>query len=213
MYIIYESIRLDDSRLQHVERYGDNWMYSVSYIAPENEDKVDLNSFNAVILTEKLAKASRFAAVNILAYDGHIKFRLMDGGANDLFPDHTSDDPSADPSKKTLYKLTDADIADTTEFLRTMMSLELANHYAGLTADQQLEHAAKRQQVQAEIDSVDDILSAHRLLHNRFEAECHNHQRAAENLGSPAWDLSEPGLEIRLGAPRDTSDPDVVQEH
>ena len=213
MYIIYESIRLDDPRLQHVERYGDNWMYSVSYIAPENQNNVDLTSLNAVILTDEVAKASRFSAVNMIAYDGHIKFRLMDGGATDLFPSYSLDNPADDPSKKTLYKLTETDIANTVEFLRTMMSLELANHYAGLTASQQSEYAAKRQQIQAEIDSLHDILSAHRLLHNRFEAECHNHQRAAEELGSPMWDLSEPGLEIRLGAPRDTSDPDVIQDH
>jgi hypothetical protein len=213
MYIIYESIRLDDPRLQHVERYGDNWMYSVSYVAPEHQNNVDLNSLKAVILTDEVAKASRFSAVNMLAYDGHIKFRLMDGGANDLFPNHSLDDPSADPSKKTLYKLTDEDIANTTEFLKILMSLELANHYAGLTASQQLEYATKRQQVQAEIDSLQDILSAHRLLHNRFECECHNHQRTAEQLGSPMWDLSEPGLEIRVGLPRDTSDSDTIQDH
>jgi hypothetical protein len=188
-------------------------MYTVGYISPENKNSVDLNSLKAVILTDEVAKASRFAAVNMLAYDGHIKFRLMDGGANDLFPDQSLDDPSADPSKKTLYKLTEEDIANTTEFLKTMMSLELENHYAGLTNTQQLEYAAKRQQVQAEINALQDILDAHRLLHNRFEAECHNHQRAAENLGSPMWDLSEPGLEIRLGSPRDTSDPDTIQEH
>ena len=213
MYIIYESIRLDDPRIQYVKRYGDNWMYTVGHITPENESKVDLSSFNATILTDEVAKASRFSAVNMIAYDGHIKFRLMDGGATDLFPNHSLDNPSADPSKKTLYKLTEEDIANTTEFLKIMMSLELANHYAGLTDSQRAEYATKRQQVQAEIDAVNDILSAHRLLHNRFEAECHNHQRAAENLGSPMWDLSEPGLEIRMGVPRDTSDPDVVQEH
>ena len=206
MYIIYESIRLDDTRLHNVERYGDNWMYTVGYVSPENENTVNLNALNAVVLTEEVAKASRFAAVNILAYDGHIKFRLMDGGASDLFPNHSLDDPSADPSKKTLYKLTDEDIANTTEFLRIMMSLELDNHYLGLTAEQRTEYTTKRQQIQAEIDSLTNILDAHRLLHNRFEAECHNHQRAAEELGSPMWDLSEPGLEIRLGAPRDTSD-------
>lgn len=213
MYIIYESIRLDDPRLQHVERYGDNWMYSVSYIAPENQNNVNLNSLKAIILTDEVAKASRFSAVNMIAYDGHIKFRLMDGGASDLFPNHSLDNPSADPSKKTLYKLTDEDIANTTEFLKIMMSLELANHYAGLTDSQRVEYAAKRQQIQAEIDSLTNILDAHRLLHNRFEAECHNHQREAEQLGSPMWDLSEPGLEIRLGIPRDTSDPDVIQEY
>jgi len=206
MYIIYESIRLDDARLHNVERYGDNWMYTVGYISPENQNTVDLTALKAVVLTDEVAKASRFSAVNMLAYDGHIKFRLMDGGANDLFPNHTSDDPAADPSKKTLYKLTEDDIANTVEFLKTMMSLELDNHYLGLTADQRTEYAAKRQEIQAEIDSLTDILSAHRLLHNRFECECHNHQRAAEELGSPMWDLSEPGLEIRLGAPRDTSD-------
>jgi hypothetical protein len=188
-------------------------MYTVGYVSPENQNKVDLPSFNAVILTDEVAKASRFSAVNMIAYDGHIKFRLMDGGANDLFPNHSLDDPSSDPSKKTLYKLTEEDIANTTEFLKTMMSLELANHYAGITASQRLEYATKRQQIQSEIDSLQDILSAHRLLHNRFECECHNHQREAEQLGSPIWDLSEPGLEIRVGVPRDTSDPDAIQEH
>jgi len=212
MYIIYESIRSDDPCLEHVTRYGDNWMYTVGYIAPEDQNKVDLNCFNAVILTDEVAKASRFSAVNMIAYDGHIKFRLMDGGANDLFPNHSLDNPDADPSKKTLYKLTETDIANTVEFLKTMMSLELSNHYAGITDSQRLEYASKRQQIQAEIDGLQDILSAHRLLHNRFECECHNHQRAAEQLGSPIWDLSEPGLEIRVGVPRDTSDPDTIQD-
>ena len=210
MYIIYESLPSNDHRIQAVERYNYYLFYDVGYVDPLKLSQINLQALNAVEIPEEVAKASRFAQVNMLAYDGGIKFRVSDGGVGDLFLDTSLD--SDDPRKKVIYTLTDDDQKNTLEFLKTIMTLEVQNHYRQLTDVERARYPNKKALILIEISKCDSILGAHRLLHCRFGTEVHNHQRDTEELGSPEWDLSTPGLEIRNGTRRIVDRPAITQE-
>lgn len=210
MYIIYESLPSDDPRISSIQRFNHYWFYDIGYIDPIQQAQVNLQSINAIEITEEQAKASRFAQVNMIANDGGIKFRVADGGVGDLFLDTSLN--SDDPRKKVLYTLTDDDQKNTVDFLKAVMTLELQNHYRQLTDVERQRYPNKKALILIEIDKCDSILDAHRLLHCRFGTEVHNHQREQEELGSPEWDLSTTGLEIRRGTRRIVGRPAITQE-
>jgi hypothetical protein len=208
MYIIYESIANTDPRVANVQRHGNYGFYIVGYISPENVSLVDLDSFSAVEISETIALAAKFNRHDFRKHGNYMKFRVSDGGVPDLFPDNSLDDPNipgADPEtkrQKTLYELTDDNKANALEFLKILMRLELSNHYKALDTVTQSEYADKKAKISLEIDDCVNLDDAHRLMHNRMCTEVSNLQKVEENLGSPAWDLSQPGLEIRCGQPR-----------
>jgi hypothetical protein len=210
MYILYESLPSNDPRTQAVDRYNYYLFYDVGYVDPLKLSQVNLSLLNAVEIPEEVAKASRFAQVNMLAYDGGIKFRVADGGVGDLFLDTSLNDD--DPRKKVIYTLTDDDQKNTLEFLKALMTLEVQNHYRQLTDVERARYPNKKALILIEISKCESILDAHRLLHCRFGTEVHNHQRDAEELGSPEWDLSTPGLEIRNGTRRVVDRPTITEE-
>lgn len=208
MFILFESIPSDDPRWSNIQRVNHYWFHEVGFIDPLNQSQVNLLALNAVEITEDVAMAVRFAKINWLANNGGIKFRIQDGGVDDLFLDTSLDE--GDPRAKVMYKLTEADQQNTLEFLKTVMTMELNNHYRQLTDIERDKFPNKRALILQEIKNCQDILDAHRLMHCRFGTEVHNHQREAEQLGYPEWDLSTPGLEIRSGVRRVVDRPQIV---
>jgi hypothetical protein len=215
MYIIYEAIANTDPRLQYVKLHGHYGFYAVGIVAPENVNSVDLASFNAVEISEAVALGAKFNRHDFRKYGDFMKFRVSDGGVPDLFPDNSLDDPEipgADPatkSQKTLYAVTAQDKANALEFLKIMMHLELSNHYKALDPEKQETYADKKQLITSEINNCTNLDDAHELMHNRMCTEVGNLHRENIVLGSPAWDLSEPGLEVRVGIFRYLGTPGV----
>lgn len=207
MYIIYELGNPSDPRLEFVEQYNAYAGYAVGYVAPENESKVDLTSFNGVVLPEAVAKACIFAKINVLNYNYGIKFRMDVSGTSELFPDYSLDSPDSDPKVKQMYVLTEEDKQNTLEFLKAVMRLELDNHYKYCPSEDAIKYADKKIQILKEIDECAEILDANRLMHHRYGLEAHNHQRENEELDCCQWDLSEPGVEYRFGIKRTIGTP------
>ena len=210
---MYELNDMGNPKFANVKRIYDFWHYEVGFVEAENVASFDLNSIPAIEISERIAMASRFAKLNIVANDYAIKFRVGEYKQNDpasiagLFP-QTSLEDEADPVQgisKLKYTLTDEDRLATTDFYKAVMKFDLDQHYSFLTSDLQSQYAGKKQQIQYEIDACKDMVDCQKLLHTRFGMATHPQMIEKEGLDANAsLDLSEPKVEFRGGQRRDT---------
>jgi hypothetical protein len=102
-------------------------------------------------------------------------------------------------SGKIVYELTTEDKDNTVTFLKTLMTLELDNHFAYLTQEERDTYADNRVLVQSKIDACTTIQECNVVMHDHYGMELPNAGRELYSLGYCTWNLSEPGVEMRLG--------------
>jgi hypothetical protein len=203
-YILFENRNPADPLLEHVSYYYDYWMYRIGKIEAKDIPKVDFIALKAVGLDEPVAFASKFARVNLFTTEGDyargdiIKFKASDDDIKVLYSS-TEDEVEISSSGKLVYELTEEDKANTTTFLKTLMTLELDNHFSYITEEEREMYAEKRVMVQAKIDACTTVQECNLVMHDHFGIEIPNAGREEHGLDYCKWDLSELGVEMRLG--------------
>jgi hypothetical protein len=208
MFIICEAFPPADPKMENLTIRHRIWAYYVCEVNSGFENSIDVNSVNGAVLEDAVAKASIYSHLNLLSNNGrNIKFPINANEVQEWAAPHLSLDPAdASPKGKVAYTCNDEDIANTTKFLKEMMRVELNNHYNALTDIEQATFSDKKNGIISEINSCEGILDCQRLLNKRFDYAATNQQAELENLPSPTWDLSIPGLEVRLGVKKITSE-------
>jgi len=189
MYIISETLGGNDPRLlPEMERLYSNWLYTSYYIPEESRGKVNLSSYDAEEVSESVAKAGKFGIARYESGKFKVGLRTGTSAHEDVFMESTEAD-----GEKTYYFLTAEEDANTCEFLKTEMRIHLRKHFNSvLSKADNMRFQSKKNAIESEINACNDLLSAKKLLHNRFGLLIHN----PGDHGLPPeakLDMSEPG--------------------
>lgn len=117
MYLILES--KTDQELSPIQRYG-HWLHHVvGYLPPEAESRTDLTKYNAMVVSEDVAKAWKFAGIS----------RDFINIKPNTFEKQVFAESMEPLTEKVRYYLTEEDIANTVLFMKAVMTKMLHMHY------------------------------------------------------------------------------------
>lgn len=117
MYLILES--KTDQELSPIQRYG-HWLHhTVGYLPPEAESRTDLTKYNAMVVSEDIAKAWKFAGIS----------RDFINVKPNTFEKQIFAESMEPLTEKVKYYLTEEDIANTILFMKAVMTKMLYMHY------------------------------------------------------------------------------------
>lgn len=117
MYLILES--KTDQELSPIQRYG-HWLHhTVGYLPPEAESRTDLTKYNAMVVSEDVAKAWKFAGIS----------REFINIKPNTFEKQVFSESMEPLTEKVRYYLTEEDIANTVLFMKAVMTKMLHMHY------------------------------------------------------------------------------------
>lgn len=183
MYIVCETLAGNDPRfLPDMERIYSHWIYT-TYFIPR---RIDLSNYDAVEISESVARAQKFANVN----KGKIGFRTGSLAHEEVFGESTEPD-----GEKTYYYITPEDEELTVELLKAEMNLYLHTHYKKVVDDKDYsKYQSKRLQVEREISACQTIIECKILQHKRFGLDSLHAAKTTYELGDATYDLSEIGI-------------------
>jgi hypothetical protein len=183
MYIVCETLASNDKRyLPDMERIYSHWIYTTYYIPR----KIDLSNYEAVEVSEQVARSQKFANAN----KGKIGLRTGSLAHEEVFGESTEPD-----GEKTYYYITPEDEALTVELLKVEMDLYLKTHYKKVVGDKNYsKYQTKRIQIEKEIQECKSIVECKILQHKRFGLDSLHAAKTSYDLGDATYDLSEPGV-------------------
>ena len=183
MYIVCETLAGNDPRyIPTLERIYSHWIYTAYY----NPDPLDLEVYDAIEVPETVARSMKFANVN----KGKIGLRTGTLAHDEVFSNSTEPD-----GKKSYYYIDAEEEFHTVELLKVEMRLHLRKHYRDIVKEeQQVEYAQKKQTIENEINSCDNLINTKMLMHTRFGLDSLHGAKTVYNLGLAKYDLSEPGV-------------------
>jgi hypothetical protein len=183
MYIVCETIAGNDPRYTAtLERIYSHWIYTAYY----NPTPLDLSVYDAMEVSESVARSMKFANTN----KGKIGLKTGSLAHDEVFQTSTEADGT-----KTYYYINETEESETVELLKVEMKLYLREHYRDIVpAEQQHIYAGKKIQIETEIDACTNIVDAKKLMHTRFGLDSLHGAQTIYNLGPAQYDLSEPGL-------------------
>jgi hypothetical protein len=176
----------DPRMLPQMQRLYSHWIYTSYYLPPQYDHLVDITKYDAVIVDEAVARAVKYG--NVSGTVRKVGVRTGSGGYTDIYGE------SMEPSGlKNYYYINEEDESNTVKFLKIEMQLYLKKHFDTiLTPEEAAQFAEKRNLIESEIQSCDNIVACHALIHTRFGTEVTKDARQ-NGLGDPKFDLSEPG--------------------
>ncbi len=127
MFIVFESIASNDPRwCEELSRFANFWIYTVARVNDDFTDNYDINSINAEIIDEKLARAALFAA----AANGMISLRQNTETHGNLLDPCCEDTPCtfSGGDKKIDYFLTDEDKKNAVNFIKVVLKNYAIHH-------------------------------------------------------------------------------------
>ncbi len=183
MYIVCETIPGNDPRyIETLERIYSHWVFTAYY----NPEPLDLDLYDAVEVSESVARSMKFANTN----KGKISLRTGSLAHEEVFGNSTETYRT-----KTYYYLNESEEAETGELLKIEMSLYLRKHFRDIVPPgHRHEYALKKAQIESDIVSVDSLVNAKILMHTKFGLDSLHGAQTVYNLGPATYDLSEPGL-------------------
>jgi|APGre2960657444_1045066.scaffolds.fasta_scaffold220341_1 hypothetical protein len=183
MYIICETLAGNDPRYtSDLERIYSHWIYTAYY----NPTPLDLELYDAIEVSESVARSMKFANVN----KGKIGLRTGSLAHEEVFGNSTEAD-----GVKTYYYIDESEEAETVELLRVEMLLHLRKHYRDILSEQKRNDLhPKKVAIEAEIAACDTLINTKILMHTKFGVDSLHGALTIYNLGPAAYDLSEPGL-------------------
>lgn len=183
MYIICETIAGNDPRYTStLERIYSHWIYTAYY----SPTPLDLELYDAIEVTESVARSMKFGNVN----KGKIGLRTGSLAHDEVFGNSTEAD-----GVKTYYYINESEEAETVELLKVEMLLHLRKHYRDILSDElRNKYNSKKITIEAEIAACDTLINTKILMHTKFGVDSLHGALTVYNLGPAAYDLSEPGL-------------------
>lgn len=183
MYIVCETIAGNDPRYTDtLERIYSHWIYTSYY----NPTPVDLDQYDAIEVTESVARSMKFANVN----KGKIGLRTGSLAHDEVFGNSTEADGT-----KTYYYINEGEETETVELLKVEMKLYLRKHYRDIVKpEQQSAWAEKKALIEAEIEACDSLVNTKILMHKRFGLDSLHAAQTVYQLGPASYDLSEFGI-------------------
>lgn len=118
MYLILETKQ--DLDINPVQRYGTWLHYIVGYLAPEAENYVDYRKFDATVISEDVANAWKYAGLS----RDFINVRPDTLQSEQIFAESEEK-----PDEKVKYYLTEEDLENTKQFMKTVLTKILFTHY------------------------------------------------------------------------------------
>lgn len=183
MYIVCETIAGNDPRyIDTLERIYSHWIYTAYY----NPTPINLDQYDAIEVSESVARSMKFANVN----KGKIGLRTGSLAHEEVFGNSTEADGT-----KTYYYIDEGEEAETVELLKVEMRLFLRKHYRDVVKpEHQSAWAEKKSQIEAEIEACDTLVNAKILMHTKFGLDSLHGAQTVYHLGPATYDLSEPGI-------------------
>ncbi len=183
MYIVCETIAGNDPRyIPTLERIYSHWLYTAYY----NPEPLDLNLYDAIEVSESVARSMKFANVN----KGKIGLKTGTLAHDEVFQTSTEADGT-----KTYYYINEDEESETVELCKVEMRLFLRKHYRDIVKpEQQAEYAAKKALIESEIEACDTLVNCKILMHTRFGLDSLHGAQTVYNLGSATYDLSQVGI-------------------
>jgi hypothetical protein len=183
MYIVCETIAGNDPRyIDTLERIYSHWIYTAYY----NPSPIDLNYYDAMEVSESVARAMKFANVN----KGKIGLRTGSLAHDEVFGNSTEAD-----GEKTYYYIDEGEETEAVEILKVEMKLYLRKHYRDIVKpEQQAAWAEKKAEIEAEIEACNNLIDTKILMHKRFGLDSLHGAQTIYKLGPATYDLSEPGI-------------------
>lgn len=178
--------QIDPRMLPQMQRMYTHWIYTSYYLPPQYDHLVDITKYDAVIVDEAVARAAKYG--NVSGTVRKVGIRTGSRGYTDIYGE------SMEPSGlKNYYYINEEDESNTVKFLKIEMQLYLKKHFDTiLTPEESAQFVEKRNLIESEIESCDNIVDCHALIHTRFGTEVTKDARQ-NGLGDPKFDLSEPG--------------------
>jgi hypothetical protein len=194
MYLIAETIPGNHPDYHpNLERIYSHWVYTSYYLPDEDKSKFDISKFNAVEVTEEVARGMKFANVaknKIGVKTGSLAHEEVMGNSME------SEDAVLSPDQigqKTYYYLTADDERIVTQVLKTEMKIHLDIHYnKKLDTQEKLRYSTKKTVIESEIERCANSMDCRKLMHTKFGLGLFQ----AEEVGlspEPTLDMSVPG--------------------
>jgi len=187
MYIVSETFASDDPKLlPGMERMYSHWVFSSYSVPDELRDQINLDDYDAIEVTESVAKAVKFGNVN----NGRIGLRAGTSNFDDVFVSST--EPTG---TKVYYHITPEDEANTIEALKAEMLIYLKKHYEKVIDTEKSNlFRAKKELITKEINDCNTLIECQKLMHFKFGLHC-SKLAETEEWGPATYDLSDPGLD------------------
>lgn len=164
MFIVFESIASNDPRwCEELLRFSNFWIYTVARVNDNFVNEYDINSINAEIINESLARSSIFAA----AVDGKISLRqntethsnLLDPYSEGILCTFSGGD------KKVDYHLTAEDKKHAVDFIKVVLKNYAKYHIVA-------EH--ERSNFVAEVEDCNSIEDCNWIMYNYLDVRNYN---------------------------------------
>ena len=170
MYLIAETIPGNSpDRHPNLERIYSHWIYTSYYLPDENKPDFDISKFNAIEVTEEVARGMKFSNVaknKIGVKTGSLAHEEVMGNSME------SEDAVLSPDEigqKTYYYLTADDERIATQVLKTEMKLHLDTHFDKvMDAQERVRYTTKRGIIESEIERCANSMDCRKLMHTKF---------------------------------------------
>lgn len=168
MFIILENVGFNhplktDGIVEFLDQYSFG-RWDVAFIDPANVGSVNLSGIVHVEVSEAVARAAKFGKAN-----HEDKLGILEGSAIHEELMHASlEHHSRKP--KVHYTLTEEDIVDQINFMKTIMKLELEYHYQNVISQETASiNAGYKQSLLEEIDACATTMDCRKLMHMKFD--------------------------------------------
>lgn len=201
MYITFEKQELGPDFFKNTgcELLYSFWVYHIGYIPDENF-KLLPKELNAIQLTSEIAKASKFASVN-LTYKKSIKFRV----GSHVFEDirHTVPPELIPPApEKWEYHITNEDEENSVKFIKIILDDYMRVHFNFLEQHEFLKHIYKKRLIRSKLDKCTTNEQCQLVMHEHFGFKAHQFYVRDHNLGEEKWNITSEGIDNNHFRPR-----------